>query len=496
MRLAADPSPDTYAYQRIASSLLAMIDAGALAVGDRLPSVRHICRTQRVSPATAMQAFAELERQGRVAVRDRSGHYVLPVAAPRSQPVMAPPDPEPTRVGVSNAVASVFQSASDRRLVPLGATVPDPRLLPGAELARYLGAAGRSDVGTLTRYAFEPALPALARELSRRYAAAGCLVPPEDFTITCGGMEALNLAIRAVTRPGDVVAVESPGYFGLLEILESLGLQALPVPTTCDQGVDLDALRSALDDFPVKAVVLVTAFSNPTGASLSDAKRAALVDLLDDYGIPLIEDDIYGELAFDGHRPRPVRSWDRRGQVLLCGSFSKSLCPGLRLGWVAGGAFTERIRRLKLINTVNTPATVQAAIATFLADNRLDRHLRRFRRAIHRHVWNTRQAVLEHFPAGSVPSNPQGGYFLWVQLPAGVDASAVCQDAREQRIAIAPGHIFCATGNYGNFLRLSCGVVWSTQVASAVATLGGIVRDHGRKALRVPDRRKRSAGSA
>lgn len=473
-----------HAYQRVARSLLAMMDGGALAVGDRLPSVRRLCRTERISPATALQAYAELERLGRVETRDRSGHYVRAGASGAVQPAMAPPDPEPTRVGVSDEVEAVFQVAGDRRLVPLGAAIPDPSLLPGEELGRYLAAAARGDHERLTRYDFSPALPALARELARRLAAAGCAIPPEEFTVTAGGMEALNLAIRAVTRPGDIVAVESPGYFGLLEILESLGLRALPIPTSCEHGLDLEALGAALEEFSVAAVVLVPTFSNPTGASLNDAKRAALVALLDDYGVPLVEDDIYGELGFDDARPRPVRAWDRRGQVLLCGSFSKSLCPGLRLGWVAGGAFTERIRRLKHITSVSTPAATQAAVAAYLADNRFDRHLRRLRRAFARQVWNTRRAVLEHFPPGTLPSDPRGGCFLWVRLPEGAEAGDLCRRAREEGVGIAPGHLFCPLGNYRDFIRVGCGVAWSADIERALATLGGLVRAQSRRNLR------------
>ncbi len=486
----SDSSATTYSYQRIARSLLAMMDSGALVAGDRLPSVRQLCRTERVSPATAAQAYADLEREGRIAARERSGHYVLPFTRTNLQPVMTPPDPEPTRVGVSDAVEAIFKSAANRRLVPLAATIPDPALLPERELSRYLKATATDDPGRLTRYSFEPALPDFARELARRYAAAGCVIPPEEFTITAGGMESLNLAIRAVTRPGEIVAVESPGYFGLLEILESLGLKALPIPTSCEEGMDLAAMKAALDDFPVKALVLVSAFSNPTGATLPDAKRAQLVELLEDYGVPLVEDDIYGELAFDNSRPRPVRAWDRRGGVLLCGSLSKSLCPGLRLGWVAGGAFTERVRRLKHISSVNTPVVAQAALAAYLGDNRFDCHLRRLRRSFQQQVWNTRQAVLAHFPSGTASSDPKGGYCLWVQLPGAIDSNVLASEALKRGIGVAPGSIFCPLGNYRNFLRLGCGVVWSAEVEQAIATLGALAHSQSRRSLRVRGRGK------
>lgn len=478
-----------FAYQRISGTLLSMIETGALRSGERLPSIRHVCRTERVSPATASLAFAELERMGRVEVRDRSGYYVAAMtsgaAAAASQPTMATPDAEPTRVGVSDEVEEVFRSAGDRRVVPLGAAIPAPELLPGVELARHLAAAARDGAGLLSEYSFAPALPALARELARRYGAQGCVVPPEDFTITAGGMEAINLAIRAVTRPGDIVAVESPGYFGLLQILESLGLKALPIPTTCEHGIDLAALRAALEDHPVKAVVFVPSFSNPTGACLSDERRRELAELLDDHGVPLVEDDVYGELHFGVTRPRPVRAWDKGGNVLLCGSFSKCLCPGLRIGWVAGGRYTERIRRLKHITSVNTPPAIQSAVAAYMVSNRLDRHLRRLRLSFQQQVWTTRQAVLRSFPEGTAVSDPRGGCFLWVQLPAGVDARALHAAALARGIGIAPGQLFCPLGNYRNFIRVGCGAAWTPRIEAAVETLGQLTRTAARGSIRV-----------
>lgn len=481
-----------HAYQRVFGSLRRLIETGTLRGGERLPSVREICRRERVSPATALQAYAELERARLVEVRDRSGHYVLPVAAAAPSgpaPRTIRPEAEPTQVGVSNEVARIFAEAIDPRIVPLGAAIPDPELLPLAELSRHLAAAARRELAAIGRYAFAGGNPELRRVLAARFAAYGCEIGPDEITITAGGMESLNLAVRAVTRPGDIVVVESPGYFGMLEILESLGLQALPVPGDCERGLDLDALAQALEDHPVKAVMLVTSFSNPTGSSLSDERRGKLVRLLGDYGVPLIEDDIYGDLHFGPERPRPCKAWDRSGEVLYCGSFSKSLSPGLRLGWIVGGRFHERVRRLKNITSVGTAEPAQAGIATYLATPAFERYLRRLRRAFQDQVSATRAAVLTHFPAGTTVSDPSGGCFLWVQLPFGIDSLELHRLAAEQGVGIAPGTLFCPLGNYRDCIRLSCGLPWTPRVEAAVKTVARLADELGRRRRRPAGRR-------
>jgi Transcriptional regulators containing a DNA-binding HTH domain and an aminotransferase domain (MocR family) and their eukaryotic orthologs len=465
-----------YAYRRVSAGLARLIENGTLRAGDRMPSVRELCRRERVSPATVLQAYAELERTGLIEVRERSGHYVRPRSlshvGAESAPRTLPPDTEPTLVGVSDEVARLLEQAANPALVLLGAAVPAQELLPVAELTRTLTAAARREPEAIGQYSFAGGHPALRRVLAARFVALGCEIAPDEITITAGGMEALNLAVRAVTRPGDIVVVETPGYFGILEILESLGLKALPVPGDCVHGLDLRALAQALEDHPVKAVMLVTSYSNPTGACLTPERRAELVELLVDHGVPLIEDDIYGDLGFGPERPRPAKAWDRAGEVLYCGSFSKSLAPGLRLGWVAAGRFRERVCRLKNITSVGTAGPTQAGLADYLQTQAYDRHLRRLRRAFAHQTRMMREAVLEHFPAGTSASNPEGGCFLWVQLPAGVDATELQRLAAERGVSIAPGPLFCPHGNYRNYVRLGCGLPWTPRIEAAVRTVG------------------------
>lgn len=487
----ANEGTEKHAYQRVGGALARLIQNGTLRAGERLPSVREICRRERVSPATALQAYAELERAGLVEVRERSGHYVRAEAgAGRGKTKTAStarlprPDPVPMQVGVSDEVARVFEQAADPALAPLAAALPAAELLPLDELARHVSAAARRDARVIGRYAFAGGNMELRRVLAARFAGHGCEVAPEEITITAGAMEALNLAVRAVTRPGDIVAVESPGYFGILEILESLGLQALPVPADAVQGVDLAALGHALEDHAVKAMVMVSSFSNPTGACLAPERRERLVAILSDHGVPLIEDDVYGDLHFGPERPRPMRAWDREGEVLYCGSFSKTLAPGLRLGWVAGGRFRERVRRLKNITSVGTAEPAQAGLADYLASQGYERHLRRLRRAFEEQVATVREAVLAEFPGGTVVGAPAGGFFLWVQLPVEMDALELHRRAAARGVGIAPGPLFCPHANYRNFIRVGCGSPWSPEIEAAVKTVAELAGELARPSLR------------
>lgn len=468
-----------------------LIENGTLRAGERLPSVREVCRRERVSPATALQAYAELERAGLIEVRERSGHYVrVRAAGGRGETKAAAtartlrPDPAPMQVGVSDEVARVFEQAADPDLAPLAAALPAAELLPLEELAKHVAAAARRDSRAIGRYAFAGGNEELRRALAARFAGFGCEIAPEEITITAGAMEALNLAVRAVTRPGDVVAVESPGYFGILEILESLGLKALPVPSDAVRGVDLAALGHAIEDHAVKAMVMVSSFSNPTGACLAPERRARLVALLADHGVPLIEDDVYGDLHFGAERPRPARAWDREGEVLYCGSFSKTLAPGLRLGWVAGGRFNERVRRLKNITSVGAAEPAQAGLADYLASQAYERHLRRLRRAFEEQVAAVREAVLANFPGGTAVGEPAGGFFLWVQLPAELDALELHRLAAARGVGIAPGPLFCPHGRYRHHIRLGCGSPWSARIEAAVKTVAELAGALARPTLR------------
>lgn len=472
-------------YEAVAASLSNAIERGALRPGDRLPSVRELARRETCSVATAIEAMATLEDQGWIEVRPRSGHYVRPRRAlDLLTPRIARSTAAAAKVQVTSGVEALREAMLDPEVVPLGSALLSPELLPIAALNRHLASCAR-ELGTLgAAYDAPPGLRTLRRQIARRSVSWGAPMGEDAFVTTVGGMEALHLCLRATTRPGDTVVVESPTYFGILQLIEELGLKALEVPACPETGLDLDVLEATLKAVPVRAVIAMPTVSNPLGAVMPDDGRAKLAWLLERHDVPLIEDDVYGELVFDGARPKPVASFDSGGRVLLVGSISKTLAAGYRVGWVAPGRYMECIRRLKFATTVATPTFTQMAVAEMLASGGYDRHLRRLRGLLRGQVARMREAVAATFPKGTRVSAPRGGFVLWVELPTTVDSLELQRRSLEKKVAIAPGAIFSARGRFGHCVRLSCGFPWNAKMEASVAMVGELAH-----ALLRPQRR-------
>ena len=464
-------------YVELARSLEQLIEQGTLRPGHRLPSVRRMSLQRVVSISTVLQAYTLLENRGWVEARPQSGYYVrprLPTQTP--EPRMARTMAKASYVGVNDLAAEVLTLGTDPRYVPFGAACPDHSLFPTKKLARILAAVGRNDPALLGRYAMTSAFDPLAREVARRYLQAGCPLPHDELIITCGCTEALNLSLRAVTKPGDTVAVESPTYFGFLETLQSLSLRVVEIPTDPRTGICLEATRSAFATNDVKALIVMPSFSNPLGSCMTDAKKEKLYALLAEFDLPVIEDDVYGDLHFGERRPKPLKAWDTDGRVLLCSSFGKTLAPSLRVGWCAPGRYLERVRRLKFTNTLGTPVVLQKTVSDFLRNGGYDHHLRSIRRAYHNQLHLFSQAILRHFPTGTRLSRPEGGFVLWVELPHGIDTLVLHRAALKQHINTAPGALFSVKNRYKNCLRMNCGIPWSDPIETALRTLGDLAK--------------------
>jgi DNA-binding transcriptional MocR family regulator len=477
------PAP-SHLYEDLAEDLTGLIAKGTLRAGDRLPSVRVLSDQRGVSISTVLQAYLLLESRGFVETRPQSGHYV------RSTRLALVPEPRPprvsstaTRVTVSDLIARVYGASRDPNVVLLGAGYMSPALLPTERLARGLAAVARSAGGAGIAYDPPPGLLALRRQVARRAAECGVALRADEIVTTVGAMEALHLCLRTVARAGDSIAVESPAFYGVLQLIESLEMRALEIPSNAGTGIDLALLDAALRNAAgqagqrVKACLVVPNFSNPLGALMPDEAKRELVRMLARRDIPLIEDDVYGDLHFDGARPRPARAFDRHGLVMLCGSFSKTLAPGYRVGYVAPGRYRDAVERLKFAQTVATPTLAQMAIADFLENGGYERHLRRLRRALSEQVARVSEAIAEHFPEGTRISRPRGGFFLWVEMPAGKSGLELHHRALARGVSVAPGPIFSAKQRFTTCIRVSCGFPWSETIERAIRTLGEIARD-------------------
>ena len=463
-------------YAALAADIEASILAGVLRPGDKLPSVRHTCASRGVSASTVFQAYYLLEARGLVQARERSGYFVragLRRAPPEPEQASQPAD-QSIAVDVSERVFEVLESSMARDVVPLGSAFPSPLLYPLQRLSQALATSAKSldpwsSVDDLT-----PGHADLRRQIALRYLAAGMPVSADDIVITNGALEALNLCLTAVTRAGDAVVVESPTFYAALQSLERMGLHAIEVPTHPREGIDLAALEAAIVRHRPKACWLMTTFQNPLGSLMPEAKKKALVALTTRHGVALIEDDVYAELYFGDQRPLPAKAFDTEGLVLHCGSFSKSLAPGYRIGWAAPGRFARAVARHKLTSTLSASAPAQAALALYLERGGFDKHLRKLRAALAAQQAVFAQAVGHYFPPGTRATRPEGGYFLWVELPEGCDALHIHRQALAQGISVAPGPIFSASHAFTNCLRLNYGHTWNARTEQALATLGQI----------------------
>lgn len=464
-------------YRELADEFAGLIVQGTLQMGDRVPSVRRLCHERKISPATAMRAYEVLESRGLVEIRPRSGYYVSDKwRQPAREPQRSRPPSRTTRVDVSDLVFEILEAVRDHVVVPLGSAFPSPTLFPWAKLARYLGSSARHMDPWSTVENLPPGSDELRRQIARRYLLFGTQVPTDQIVITSGALEALNLSLQAVTRPGDTVAIESPAFYACLQSIEAAGLKAVEIPTHPREGVDLAALEQAIGKHDIRACWFMTTFHNPLGATLPVQKKRELVKLLASHEIPLIEDDVYAELYFGDERPKPAKAFDTKGLVLNCGSFSKCLAPGYRLGWVAAGRFAREIQRRKITSTLATSIPIQNGIALMLRQDGYDAHLTKLRRALQAQQTDALNSLRRHFPPGYRVAVPDGGYFLWVELPGEVNSLEVHRLALAAGISVAPGPMFSARREFGNCLRLNCGHPWTAQMDRAIDELGKIIR--------------------
>ncbi|WP_395699494.1 PLP-dependent aminotransferase family protein [Aquabacterium sp.] len=469
-------------YLQLSDRIAAAIRRGTLAPGDRLPSVRQCAREQSLSVSTVLQAYHHLEDARLIEARPKSGYFVAAAARRLAEPELSAPPADSLAVDVATLAERVMQSASDPQIVSLGAACPEAGLFSQDKLRRALSQATLRHRAQLCQYPQVPGEDALRRAIARRALPLGCTLDPREIVLTNGCTEAVALCLQTVTQPGDIVALESPTSFGFLQILEALHLRALEIPTHPRHGLSVEALAFALQTQAVRALVAVPTLSNPLGASMPLAERRRLAQLLAEHQIPLIEDAIYNDLAERDEHRRTVKSFDTEGLVMLCSSFSKTLAPGLRSGWVEAGRFGAPLRRLKAALAGGHTSVTELALADLLQQPGYEPGLRRLRQAVSHRVAEARGLIAEAFPRGTRVTNPPGGIMLWVELPQEIDSLALYKACLDEHICIAPGTMFSATDRYRHFIRLSVGR-WTDAERRALLRIGEIAHTMQRAAL-------------
>ncbi|QKJ88977.1 PLP-dependent aminotransferase family protein [Paramixta manurensis] len=462
-------------YQRLATLLAQRIEQGLYQSGERLPSVRALSEEHCVSISTVQQAYHLLEEKQLITPQPRSGYFVTPRKAAPPMPAITRPAQRPVEITQWESVLELINGRLDRDNLQLGSGTPDvssPTLKP---LWKIISRIGQKQDLALLNYDNIYGYPPLREQVARLAIDSGCRLSADEVVITTGCHEALSVAIRAVCQPGDIVAVESPTFHGTMQILRGFGIRVIEIPTDSVTGISLEALELAFEQWPIKGIVVVPNCNNPLGFVMPDARKRALLTLAERFDAAIIEDDVYGELAYDYPRPITIKSLDVDGRVLLCSSFSKTLAPGLRVGWVAPGRYFDRVIHMKYIVTGSSAMQTQAAVAEFIRQGYYQPHLRRMRQQYQRNYDNFSCHVRHYFPCGICVTRPCGGFLIWIELPEAFDTVRLNRELHASNIQVAVGSLFSASGKYRNCLRLSYAMPFNPRTEQALATIAAAI---------------------
>lgn len=468
-------------YRQLANHYLDAIQARVLHPGDRMPSVRVLARQHTLSLATALQACRFLESEGWLEARPRSGYFVRAQKQPGvlavTEPDMSKPHDAAQFVGIHQNVSEIISMGQRKVRINLGRAAGAPELYPEKQLNALAARALREKPDLFSRQSYPTGNAVFKSVLAKRALSSGMTINPDEILVTHGCIEALNLALRAVAQPGDVIAVESPTFYGLLQVMESLGMRALEIPTSAQTGISLEALELALQTYDnIRAVVVVPHLQNPLGSIMPEAHKKRLVQLCEAADIALIEDDSYSALVHDGPPLTSLKAHDTSGNVIHCASLHKILAPGLRLGWMVAGRWHARVNMLKYAQTRYNDEWSQTIAGKFMASPAFDRHLHKIRGALRIQRDLTAEAIVRHFPVGTRCSLPNGGVSVWVELPVGFSSKKIFEAALTHEILISPGLLFSNSHRFDHFIRLNCGMPFSEEVKQAYAQLGNIIR--------------------
>lgn len=462
-------------YQHLACLLSDRIEQGLYRSGERLPSVRTLSLEHGVSISTVQQAYHLLEEKQLIVPQPRSGYFVATRKSTPPVPGMTRPAQRPVEITQWESVLELLSSRMDSDVLQLGSGIPDltqPTLKPLWKIQSRM--AQKQDAGLLN-YDSLVGVSALREQVARLTIDSGCQLSADDIVATTGCHEALSISIRAACDPGDIIAVESPTFHGTMQTLRGFGIRAIEIPTDSVTGMSLEALELAFEQWPIKAVVVVPNCNNPLGFIMPESRKRALLSLAQRFDAAIIEDDVYGELAWEYPRPITIKSLDMDGRVLLCSSFSKTLAPGLRVGWVAPGRYRDRVLHMKYISTGSTATQPQHAVAEFIRQGHYGPHIRRMRQVYQRNYEIFNCWVRHYFPCGICVSRPQGSFLMWIELPEAFDAVRLNTDLRTLKIQVAVGSLFSASGKYRNCLRLNYGLPINEHTEQAIAQLGAAV---------------------
>lgn len=465
-------------YEALAEKITSQVNSGYFQPGDKLPSIRHMSREHHVSISTVQEAYRLLEDNHIAEVRTKSGYYVMArhTAIPKL-PNISRPNPIPVNISQWEAVVKLLYNHEDHHTLALGKGTPN---VSGASIQPLLQLMSRfsrnAKINQLTYDSLQGS-ESLREEIAHLMAHSGCQLQSDDIVTTTGCQEALSCSMRAITDSGDVVAIESPSFYGSMQIIQALGLKALEIPTHPETGISLEALEMALEQWPIKVLQITPTCNNPLGYVMPDDNKQRLIDLANRYDFAIVEDDIYGDLAYANPRPRSVKSYDTEGRVLYCSSFSKTISPAFRTGWCAPGRYIEKFKHMKYVSTACGSILQPRAIAEFIAKGHYNRHIKTMRAQYLRNRDYLIELVTQFLPKDIRMSYPQGGYLLWIALPEAVNTDDISRELAPYHCSIAPGSLFTASQKFRHCLRLNYAQEINQEFRNAIEITGKIIND-------------------
>ena len=459
-------------YERLFSTISEQIEKGYFQVNQKLPSIRDMSQQHNVSISTVQEAYRLLEDMGLAIVRPKSGYYVKPVQPHNLLPDISRPNQKPVKVDNWDEVLTLSSTENHHGFLAFGRGTPETQLSTLKPLQRIHLDIAKYQPHAIYHSKSGKGSQALRKQIVRLMLLSGCTLHPEDVVITSGCQEALSLSLKALTKPGDIVAIDSPLFYGSVQAIQSNELKVLEIPTHPETGISLSALELALEQWPIKVIQVISTSNNPLGYNMPDENKKKLLKLAAKYDIAIIEDDINGDLVYNSPRPRTIKSFDTEGQVLLCSSFSKTIAPGFRIGWVAAGRYGKVIEHLKYITSLASPTFPQLVIAEFIKQGFYEKHIRLAKQQYQKNRDHMIQAIRQYCPDGTRMTYPRGGLNLWVVLPDQIDSFELNEKLRAFNIGIAPGALFSSSGKYRNCMRLNYTSSHDDKIEQAIRTIG------------------------
>ncbi|MDR6680227.1 PLP-dependent aminotransferase family protein [Pseudomonas oryzihabitans] len=464
-------------YRELAENLKQRILGGLYREGQKLPSLRKLSQEYGVSVGTVQNAYVLLEEEGLVYASSKSGYFVMHKPEVADQRNIAKREVFPVSIANWDEISRFSSASYNFDILELGRGMPDVSTSSLNSLMKNLSGDFKGLLRSPMYYESIKGSLQLRSEIARHLIDSGMSLSSEDVIITSGGQEALSCTVRILCKENDIVAIESPAFHGIIQTLKAYGIRVIEVPCDASFGIDISILKIALSKYRISALILNPTCNNPLGFSMPVASREELVRLAAEKEFHIIEDDTYGDLYYAYPRPPSLSTFEGGEKVITLGSFSKTLGPGLRIGWVVPGELYEKILHEKYVSSGSSFTAGQKAIAEFMKGGEYRIHLRKMRERYSRNVKRARDLVVKHVDVPMVLSRPSGGYYLWIEFPNYVNADSLNSLIVGHGIQIGSGRVFSVAGQYSNCIRLNCSGTIDERFESGILKIGEVVRE-------------------